>query len=142
MTNTSRALARPQAPWRTRPSGLDPTTTHHCRAEDSVSCLPGPVKVVLPRHSPSSHRHDRDRAVESRSEPAGSLLVLLALTAPSLLRPFHFLWMKLSWVLGLVMNRVILGLLFFVFFTLTGLIGRLAGRDPLQLKFRKPRESY
>ena len=72
----------------------------------------------------------------------GGVLLLLGLLAPPLLRPFHFLWMKLAEGLGYVMNRVILGLLFFIFFTLTGLVVRLIGRDLLQRNYRRRSESY
>jgi hypothetical protein len=70
------------------------------------------------------------------------VLVLLALLAPALLRPFHFLWMKLSEALGWVMNRVLLGILFFIFFTLTALVLRLIGRDALHRNFRRRQETY
>ncbi len=70
------------------------------------------------------------------------VLILLGLLAPGLLRPFHFVWMKFSLALGYVMNRVILGLLFFIFFTLTALVLRIIGRDTLQRNFAKKSESY
>lgn len=73
---------------------------------------------------------------------ASALLILLGLLAPGLLRPFHFIWMKFAEALGWVMNRVILGILFFIFFTLTGLVIRLIGRDVLDKDFRRKRESY
>jgi hypothetical protein len=74
---------------------------------------------------------------------AAATLVSLALIKPALLRPFHFLWMKLADGIGRVMNFLILGLLFFVFFTLTGWLARAFGRDLLQREFRNGRrKSY
>lgn len=73
---------------------------------------------------------------------ASALLLLLAWLAPPLLRPFHYLWMKFSSLLGWVMNRVILAVLFFVFFTFFGVIGRLFRGDKLDLGPRKDRESF
>ena len=73
---------------------------------------------------------------------ASLLLLLLAGIAPSLLRPFHWAWMRLSEAIGWVMNRVLLGITFYVLFTLTGLIVRLLRRDALQRDFRSRRESY
>jgi hypothetical protein len=70
------------------------------------------------------------------------VLILLALLAPALLRPFHFLWMKLSEALGWVMNRVLLGILFFVFITLTALVLRALRRDALRRDFRRREKSY
>ena len=74
---------------------------------------------------------------------ASALLLLLAWLAPSLaFGPFHYLWMKLSSLLGWVMNRVILAILFFVFVTLFGVVGRLFRGDRLDLGPRKDRESF
>jgi hypothetical protein len=50
--------------------------------------------------------------------------------------------MKLSAVLGWIMNRVLLGVLFYIFFTCTALVLRLIGRDALDRNFRRPRDSY
>jgi hypothetical protein len=72
----------------------------------------------------------------------GGVLLVLGLIAPALLRPFHFVWMKLAEGMGWVMNRVILGLVFFVFFTLTSLVIRLMRRDLLRRDFRVRAESY
>jgi hypothetical protein len=73
---------------------------------------------------------------------ASLLLLLLAWVAPATLRPFHWAWMKLAEAIGWVMNRVLLGITFFVLFTLTGLVVRLIGRDALHRDFRTRRESH
>jgi len=72
----------------------------------------------------------------------GGALVLLGLIAPSLLRPFHWTWMKLSHALGWVMTRLILGILFFVILTSFGLVLRLFGRDILTRDWRRREKSY
>ena len=72
----------------------------------------------------------------------GGVLIVLGLALPELLRPFHYLWMKFSLVLGWMMNRIILGVLFFVFFTFMALIIRLIGRDILHRDFHKRQDSY
>jgi len=72
----------------------------------------------------------------------GGVLLLLGLIAPSLLRPFHWIWMKLSHALGWVMTRLILGILFFVILTSFGLVLRLFGRDILTRDWRRREKSY
>ena len=70
------------------------------------------------------------------------LLLVLAIAAPTLLRPFHFVWMKLAEGLGWVMNRVLLGIFFFIFMTLGAIVLRLIRRDVLHRDFKKRSPSY
>lgn len=53
---------------------------------------------------------------------------------PALSRKIHDLWMKLAEVLGFVMNKVILGLVFFVFLVPIALLSRLFRKNPFQAK--------
>lgn len=64
----------------------------------------------------------------------GAALVLLGLVAPPVLRPLYRVWMALAFVLGFVMTRVLLTTVFALVVIPTGLLLRLAGRDPLQRK--------
>jgi hypothetical protein len=68
--------------------------------------------------------------------------LLAGLLAPAALRPVERVWMKFAAVLGFVMTNVLLTLVFFIGVTITGLVMRLFGKDPLRLKFEKDRESY
>lgn len=52
--------------------------------------------------------------------------------APAFLRPLFRLWMMLAVVLGFVMTRVILFIVFVLVVTPIGCVMRLAGRDPLK----------
>jgi hypothetical protein len=62
-------------------------------------------------------------------------LVLLALVAPPVLRPFFIVWTAIGHVLGWVNMRIILGLAFFGIVTPVGWLARLLRKkDPLQLK--------
>lgn len=72
---------------------------------------------------------------------AGFFLIT-GLIAPMVLRPVERVWMKFAAVLGFVMTNVLLTLVFFIGVTVTGLVMRLFGKDPLSLKFEKDRESY
>ena len=70
-----------------------------------------------------------------------AFLILTGLTVPAILRPFNFVWMKLAIVLGWVMNRVILGVIFYIIFTFVATIMRIIKRDALDMKGGS-RDSY
>ncbi len=72
---------------------------------------------------------------------AGAFLVL-ALVAPVVLRPIQRAWMAFAIVLGWVMTRVILVVLFYVGITPIALIARLVGKRFLDLGFEPGRASY
>ncbi len=55
----------------------------------------------------------------------------LALLAPRLLVGVHKVWMAGAHTLGWFNTRVLLGLVYFVVMTPTGIVMRLLGRDPL-----------
>ncbi len=65
----------------------------------------------------------------------------LALLAPGLLSPIHTLWMGGVHALAWVNTRVLLGLVYFLIMTTTGVVMRLMGRDPLDRRLRD-RPSY
>ncbi len=73
---------------------------------------------------------------------AGGALILLALAAPGLLTLPNQLWMKLGFVLGLVMTPVVMGAVYVTTFLPIGLIMRLKGHDPLKRKRKPAGESY
>jgi hypothetical protein len=70
------------------------------------------------------------------------LLIVPAVTAPTLLWPAHRAWMTLGSVLGWVNTRIILGIVFFVVITPMGLVIRLFGRDPMQRAFEPDATTY
>jgi hypothetical protein len=53
------------------------------------------------------------------------------------LKPVHKIWMGISLVLGWIMTRVILTLLFFLVVTPIGLLAKLFGKEFLELRFKK-----
>ncbi|MGD9609452.1 MAG: SxtJ family membrane protein [Desulfovibrionaceae bacterium] len=61
-------------------------------------------------------------------------LQLLNMIAPALFKPLAKLWFGLSHVLGTVMSKVMLTLVFFLVVTPMGLSRRLVGKDTLQLR--------
>src|SRR5664280_1347002 len=72
----------------------------------------------------------------------GGFLVLAGFLFPSILRPLNKVWMTLAVLLGWIMTRVILSLLFYLVITPISLIARISGKHFLDLKIDKSRASY
>ena len=66
----------------------------------------------------------------------------VALTFPSLLAVPNRLWTKLGLAIGAVVAPVVMGLVFFLVVTPLGLIGRVAGKQFLQLRRNDKAGSY
>ena len=67
---------------------------------------------------------------------AGAFM-FLALVIPSFLKPINKMWMTLAILMGWVMTRITLSILFYLGITPMGFIARLFGKDFLGLKFNK-----
>ncbi len=72
----------------------------------------------------------------------GTVLFVTGIVIPFTLKPIYWVWMVFSTILGWFMTRVILSLLFYVVFTPIGLIGRLFGKQFLDLKQNHSQQSY
>jgi hypothetical protein len=71
----------------------------------------------------------------------GALLTgAIGILIPALSRLIHNLWMKFAELLGFVMNKVILGLVFFVFLVPVALLSRVFRKNPM--KMQKNAASY
>jgi hypothetical protein len=70
------------------------------------------------------------------------LFALAALAFPSLLGPLNRWWMRLGLLLGRIFGPVALGILFYAVFTPTGVLMRLAGKDPLRLRRAPATDTY
>ena len=70
------------------------------------------------------------------------IFLFFGLILPKLLKPVHKAWMALAVVLGWIMTRLILSILFFLVVTTTGLFAKLFGKNFLKLKFDKNTDSY
>ena len=64
----------------------------------------------------------------------GGGFISLGIIAPIILKPIYILWMTFAVILGWVMTRVILSLVFYLIITPISLITRLLGEDFLKLK--------
>ena len=69
------------------------------------------------------------------------LFTIFGFIIPILLKPIYFVWMVFAVILGWIMTRVILSILFYVIITPIGLLSRLIGEDFLSLKSMKS-DSY
>jgi len=66
--------------------------------------------------------------------PVSLVLLILTMAWPNAFRPLAGLWFGLSHLLGQVVSRVILTVLFYLLVTPIGVIRRWSGADALQLK--------
>ncbi len=73
---------------------------------------------------------------------SGGLLLLLGMLVPVTLRPIFAIWMSLATLLGFIMTRVLLGIIFFLIFTPVGLVFRLLQKDLLDESIDPDAESY
>ena len=73
---------------------------------------------------------------------SGLILCVLGLTIPVILKPIYWVWMVFATILGWIMTRVILSLLFYVVITPIGVFSRLFGNQFLELKWDKSKDSY
>jgi hypothetical protein len=73
---------------------------------------------------------------------SGLALLALGLTIPVVLKPIYWIWMILAVILGWVMTRVILSLLFYIVITPIGFFSRLSGNRFLDLDWDKSKDTY
>jgi hypothetical protein len=72
----------------------------------------------------------------------GVALCFVAWGAPRALRPLYYAWMTLALILGMVMTRVILTIVFVFLILPIGALMRVLGRDPLQRNQESPADTY
>ena len=70
------------------------------------------------------------------------VLIAIALAMPPLLAPLNRLWTRFGLLLGKVTTPVVMGVLFYLVVTPTGLLMRLFGKDPLRLSCDREAGSY
>ncbi len=72
----------------------------------------------------------------------GGLFIILAFISIPILRPFHKLWMMLALLMGFVMSRVILTILYYIVLTPIGLLAKIVGKKFMPLGFDKKASTY
>jgi hypothetical protein len=73
---------------------------------------------------------------------AGGGLALAGLILPVLLKPIYKVWMSFAVVMGFIMTRVILTVIYFGMFTPIALTAKLLGKDLLGERWDKKAETY
>ena len=69
-----------------------------------------------------------------------SVFLIITIVKPSLLKPLNKLWMMLGYLMGMVMNPIVMGVIFFLMITPIAIIIRILKRDELLIK-KKARHS-
>ena len=72
----------------------------------------------------------------------GGVFALWGLAAPSTVRPFYRLWMRFGMVMSAIVNRIVLGVVFYIILLPFGLVFRVRGVDPLRRKWDPKSSSY
>ncbi len=72
----------------------------------------------------------------------GSILMILGAVAPRILLPFQKAWMVIAIILGAVMSRVILTIVYFLVVTPIGLFLRIIGKHFIDLEIHDDSSSY
>ena len=70
------------------------------------------------------------------------IFLILGLTNSKLLTPLNKLWFKFGIFLSRIVSPIVLGFIFFVIVTPTGIIMRVLGKDLLNKKFDNKKKSY
>ena len=70
------------------------------------------------------------------------IFLILGMMKSKILTPFNKIWFKLGIFLGKIISPIIMGLIFFLVVTPTGIFMRILGKDLLNLKFKRDKKSY
>lgn len=72
---------------------------------------------------------------------AAAIVLVADMTAPQLFAPLAIVWFGLSHVIGAVVSKVLLSVVYVVVVTPVGIVRRLIGTDTLRLRAFKTREA-
>ena len=72
----------------------------------------------------------------------GAVLCVFSVVIPVILKPIYWIWMIFATILGWIMTRVILSILFYVIITPIGFIPRIFGKQFIELKWNKKNSTY
>ena len=72
----------------------------------------------------------------------GIILCSLSIALPIILKPIFWIWMICAIVIQWIITRIILSLIYYLIITPVGLIGRLLGKQFLELKWNSNNSTY
>ena len=70
------------------------------------------------------------------------VFLILGMMKSKLLTPLNQLWFKLGMMLGAIVAPIVMGAVFFLVVTPIGIVMRLMGKDLLNKKYNKKKETY
>jgi len=70
------------------------------------------------------------------------LLLVISFVAPNILSPLNLFWTEFGLLLGRILSPLSLGVLFYGIVSVSGVLMRLFGKDPLRLKFDRKASTY
>ena len=70
------------------------------------------------------------------------IFLILGLLNSKLLTPLNMLWFKFGLFLGSIISPIVMGIIFFLVITPTGLVMKLMGKDLLDKKYDNKKKSY
>jgi hypothetical protein len=73
---------------------------------------------------------------------AGTFLVFSGIVFPSVLKPVYTAWMAVAVVLGFIMTRVILAVLYYLVLTPIALIAKISGKKFIEKGFDRGKQTY
>lgn len=73
---------------------------------------------------------------------SAAFIMVAYLIVPQVRRPIYMIWSYTLYPIGYVITLVLMGVVFYLVITPTGLLMRLFGRDPLSRKFQPGATSY
>jgi len=72
----------------------------------------------------------------------GGVFATWGLVVPATVRPFYRLWMRFGMLMSAIVNRAVLGVVFYLILLPFGLVFRVRGIDPLRRKWDPKLRSY
>ena len=72
----------------------------------------------------------------------GVIFLIAAFALPAALRPLNIVWFRFGMLLHKIVSPLVMGFLFFITLAPIGLIMRLRGKDPLNLRFDPSASTY
>ena len=70
------------------------------------------------------------------------IFLILGLMNSKILKPLNILWFKFGKLLGFIIAPIVMGIVFFVVITPTGLIMKIIGKDLLNKRYNNKSKSY